>query len=119
MTFSPYYIIIAIGCFVGAVLMFTKLRKATPVSIPVGILMALGGIYILCREFIKGFAENTAVSWAVRGVLVVFLVYMVLSYNNVRAEQNAEFDEPQVSEGESAESEKVEIKSNDENNSEE
>lgn len=101
MIFSPYYIIIAIGCFVGAVLMLTKLRKATPVSIPVGILMALGGIYILCREFIKGFAESTAVSWTVRGVLVIFLVYMVLSYNNVRAEQNAEFNEPQESEDDS------------------
>lgn len=102
MIFSPYYIIVAIGCFAGAVLMFTKLHKSTPISIPVGILMALGGIYILCREFIKGFANNAAVSWGVRGILVVFLVYMLLSYNNVRAEQNAEFDEPQeISENES------------------
>lgn len=95
MTFSPYYIIIAIGCFACAVLMFTKLRKATPVSIPAGILAALGGVYILCREFIKCFADSQAVSWAVRGVLVVFLVYMLLCYNNVRAEEKAEFDEPQ------------------------
>lgn len=98
--------------------MFTKLRKATPVSIPVGILMALGGIYILCREFIKGFAENTAVSWCVRGILVVFLVYMVLSYNNVRAEQNAEFDEQQETENDSAKNENVETENEVKNNSE-
>lgn len=110
MEISPYYIIIAIACFAGAGLMLTKLRKATPVSIPVGILAALGGVYILCREFIKGFAESAAASWTMRGVLVVFLVYLLLSYNNVRAEQNAEFDEPQESDptgstddGESAE----------------
>lgn len=95
MIFSPYYIIIAIGCFACAALMFTKLCKATPVSIPVGILAALGGIYILCGQFIKGFADSEITSWVVRGVLVVFLVYMLLSYNNVRTEQKAEFDEPQ------------------------
>ncbi len=98
MTFSPYYIIIAIGCFAGAVLMFTKLRKSTPVSIPVGILAALGGVYILCCEFIKGFADSTIISWVVRGVLVIFLVYMLLSYNNVRAEERAEFDDQQSGE---------------------
>lgn len=98
MEFSPYYIIIAIGCFACAVLMFTKLRKATPVSIPVGILAMFGGVYILCREFVKGFAESAVASWIMRGVLVVFLVYLLLTYNNVRAEQNAEFDEQQESE---------------------
>ncbi len=97
MTFSPYYIIIAIGCFAGAALMFTKLRNAidTSVSIPIGVLFSLCGVYILCREFISGFAESTAVSWAAQGVLVVFLVYLLLSYNNVRAQQNSEFDEEQ------------------------
>lgn len=113
MTFSPYYIIVAVGCFVGAVLMFTKLRKATPVSIPVGILAALGGVYILCREFIKGFADSQAVSWVVRGVLVVFLVYMLLSYNNMRAEENAEFDEPQESEPTEESADDVEEENND------
>ncbi|MDD6395972.1 MAG: hypothetical protein PUB37_07335 [Firmicutes bacterium] len=114
MIFSPYHIIIAIGCFACAALMFTKLRKATPVSIPVGILAALGGIYILCREFIKGFADSEITSWAARGVLVVFLVYMLLSYNNVRAEQKAEFDEPQDG-GKSIDGEEAD-ESEDENN---
>lgn len=94
MMFSPYYIIIAIGCFAGAAIMFTRLRSYASVSTPAGILLVLGGIYILCREFIAGFAENAIASYAARGVLVVFLIYILLTYNNMRAEQNAEFDEP-------------------------
>lgn len=94
MIFSPRNLIIAAACLIGAVIMFTKLRKETPVSIPVGILLALTSIYIVLREFVQGFANNQAVSWTAKGILVVFLIYMLLSYNNVRAEQNAEFDEP-------------------------
>lgn len=94
MTFSPYYMIIAIGCFAGAVLMFTRLRDQAAVTRPAGILLALGGVYILCREFISGFAESAVASYAARGVLVVFLIYLLLTYNNLQAERRAEFDEP-------------------------
>ena len=93
MVFSPYYIIIAVGCFVGAVLMFTRFRQQAAVSNPAGVLLILGGIYILCREFIKGFAESPVSSWAARGVLVVFLIYLLLSWNNLKAERNSEFDD--------------------------
>ena len=93
MVFSPYYIIIAVGCFVGAVLMFTRFRQQAAVSYPAGVLPILGGIYILCREFIKGFAESPVSSWAARGVLVVFLIYLLLSWNNLKAERNSEFDD--------------------------
>lgn len=93
MVFSPYYIIIAVGCFVGAVLMFTRFRQQAAVSYPAGVLLILGGIYILCREFIKGFAESPVSSWAARGVLVVFLIYLLLSWNNLKAERNSEFDD--------------------------
>ena len=99
MQFSPYFIIIAIGCFGGAALMFTRLRDQAAVTYPTGILLILGGIYLLCREFVKGFAESPASSWAARGVLVVFLIYLLLSWNNLKAERNAEFDSP----GDSAE----------------
>lgn len=91
---SPYYIIIALGCFAGAALMFTKLRREVTVSVPTGILLVLAGIYLLCGQFIKGFASHPAASWGARGVLVVFLIYILLSYNNTRAEQNAKFEEP-------------------------
>ena len=84
MVFSPYYIIIAVGCFVGAVLMFTRFRQQAAVSYPAGVLLILGGIYILCREFIRGFAESPVSSWAARGVLVVFLIYLLLSWNNLK-----------------------------------
>ena len=94
MTFSPYFIIIAIGCFAGAALMFTRFRNQAAVTYPTGILLILGGIYLLCREFINGFAESQASSWAARGVLVVFLIYLLLSWNNLKAERNAEFDAP-------------------------
>lgn len=101
MTFSLYYMIIAIGCFAGAVLMFTRLRDQAAVTRPAGILLVLGGVYILCREFISGFAESTVASYAARGVLVVFLIYLLLVYNNLQAEHRAEFDEP--TDGEKAE----------------
>lgn len=97
MLFSPYYIIIAVGCFAGAAIMFTRLRDQAAVTVPAGILLTLGGIYILCREFIKGFADSAIVSYAARGVLVVFLIYLLLTYNNLRAERSAEFDEPSES----------------------
>ena len=93
MVFSPYYIIIAVGYFVGAVLMFTRFRQQSAVSYPAGVLLILGGIYILCREFIRGFAESPVSSWAARGVLVVFLIYLLLSWNNLKAERNSEFDD--------------------------
>ena len=73
--------------------MFTRLRDHAAVTTPAGILLVLGGIYILCREFIPGFAESAIASYAARGVLVVFLIYILLTYNNMRAEQNGEFDE--------------------------
>lgn len=95
MTLSPYYLIVALGCFVGAALMFTRFRREVSVSIPTGILLVLAGVYLLCGQLIKGFAEHPAASWTARGVLVVFLIYLLLSYNNVRAERNAEFDQPQ------------------------
>jgi hypothetical protein len=95
MQFSPYFIIIAIGCFAGAVLMFTRFREQSAVTYPTGILLILGGIYLLCREFVRGFAESPVSSWAARGVLVVFLIYLLLSWNNLKAERNAEFDSPQ------------------------
>ena len=95
MQFSPYFIIIAIGCFAGAALMFTRFRDQAAVTYPTGILLILGGIYLLCREFVKGFAESPASSWTARGVLVVFLIYLLLSWNNLKAERNAEFDLPQ------------------------
>ena len=95
MQFSPYFIIIAIGCFVGAVLMFTRFRDQAAVTYPTGVLLILGGIYLLGREFVKGFAESAVSSWAARGVLVVFLIYLLLSWNNLKAERNAEFDLPQ------------------------
>lgn len=93
--------IIAIGCFAGAVLMFTRLRDQAAVTRPAGILLVLGGVYILCREFISGFAESAVASYAARGVLVVFLIYLLLVYNNLQAERNAEFAEP--TDGEEAE----------------
>ena len=92
---SPYYIIIALGCFAGAALMLTRLRREVTVSVPTGILLILAGIYLLCGQFIKGFSGHTAASWGARGVLVVFLIYILLSYNNTRAEQNAAFEEPE------------------------
>ena len=92
MTFSPYYLIIALGCFTGAVLMFTRFRDQAAVTTPAGILFALAGVYILCREFISGFAESAVASWAARGVLVVFLIYLLLCWNNLKAERSAEFD---------------------------
>lgn len=94
MVLSPYYLIVALGCFVGAALMFTRFRREISVSIPTGVLLVLAGIYLLCGQFIRGFAQHTAVSWSARGVLVVFLIYLLLSYNNARAEENAEFDDP-------------------------
>lgn len=99
MTFSPYYIIIAIGCFAGAALMFTRFRAQAAVSFPAGMLMALGGIYLLCREFVSGFADSPVASWVARGVLVIFLIYLLLCWNNLKAEQDAEFgsNEPQPS----------------------
>ncbi len=98
MQFSPYFIIIAIGCFGGALLMFTRFRDQAAVTYPTGVLLILGGVYLLCREFIRGFAESPVSSWAARGVLVVFLIYLLLSWNNLKAERNAEFDAPQDSE---------------------
>lgn len=96
MMFSPYYLIIAVGCFAGAVLMFTRFRQQSAVTFPTGILLILGGIYLLCREFIPGFAESPVSSWAARGVLVVFLIYLLLAWNNLKAERSAEFDAPDV-----------------------
>ena len=98
MQFSPYFILIAIGCFAGAVLMFTRFRDQAAVTYPTGVLLILGGIYLLCREFVSGFAESPVSSWAARGVLVVFLIYLLLSWNNLKAERNAEFEAPQDSE---------------------
>ncbi len=95
MTLSPYYLIVALGCFAGAALMFTRFRREVSVSIPTGILLVLTGVYLLCGQLIKGFADNPALSWTARGVLVVFLIYLLLSYNDARAQQNAEFDAPQ------------------------
>lgn len=94
MIISPYYIIIALGCFAGAVLMFTRFRQQSAISYPTGVLLILGGIFILCREFIRGFAESPVSSWVARDVLVVFLIYLLLSWNNLKAERSAEFDEP-------------------------
>lgn len=94
MIFSPYYIIIAIGCFIGAVLMFTRFRQQAAVTYPTGVLLVLGGIYLLCREFIRGFAESPVSSWTARGVLVVFLIFLLLSWNNLKAERSSEFDAP-------------------------
>ena len=94
MQFSPYFVIIAIGCFAGALLMFTRLREHAAVTYPTGILLILGGIYLLCREFVSGFAESPVASWTARAVLVVFLIYLLLSWNNLKAERNAEFDFP-------------------------
>ena len=113
MQFSPYFIIIAIGCFGGAALMFTRLRDQAAVTYPTGILLILGGIYLLCREFVKGFAESPASSWTARGVLVVFLIYLLLSWNNLKAERNAEFDSPGNS-AEAAESADTEKEKSDE-----
>ena len=93
MIFSPYYIIIALGCFAGALLMFTRFRHQAAVTYPTGVLLILGGIYILCREFINGFAESPVSSWVARGVLVVFLIYLLLGWNNLKAERNSEFDD--------------------------
>lgn len=93
MVFSPYYIIIALGCFAGALLMFTRFRHQAAVTYPTGVLLILGGIYILCREFINGFAESPVSSWVARGVLVVFLIYLLLGWNNLKAERNSEFDD--------------------------
>ena len=92
MIFSPYYIIIAIACFVGAALMFTRFRQQAAVSYPSGILLILCGIFLLCREFIPRFANSDVTSWAARGVLVVFLIYLLLCWNNLKAERSAEFD---------------------------
>lgn len=93
MIISPYYIIIAVGCFAGALLMFTRFRQQAAVTYPAGALLILGGIYLLCREFIRGFADNPVCSWVARGVLVVFLIYLLLSWNNLKAERNSEFDD--------------------------
>lgn len=93
LVFSPYYIIIALGCFAGAFLMFTRFRHQAAVTYPTGVLLILGGIYILCREFINGFAESPVSSWVARGVLVVFLIYLLLGWNNLKAERNSEFDD--------------------------
>ena len=90
---SPYYIIIAIGCFAGAALMFTRFRQQTAVAYPTGVLLILAGVYLLCREFIRGFAESPVSSWAARGVLVVFLIYLLLCWNNLKAERHSEFDD--------------------------
>ncbi len=92
MMFSPYYIIIAIGCFIGAVLMIARFRKQWTFTLPAGILLLLGGIYFLCRAFIKGFAESPSTSWVVRGALVAYLIYLLLCWNNLKAERGAEFD---------------------------
>ena len=94
MMISPYYMIIALGCLAGAVLMFTRFRDQAEVTFPAGILLALGGIYLLCRQFFPGLADSSAVSWVVRGVLVVFLIYLLLCWNNLKAERSAEFDTP-------------------------
>lgn len=103
MMFSPYYIIVAIGCFVGAAIMFTRLRGQAPVTVPAGILLIFGGIYILCRQFIRAVAESGIAPYVARGVLVVFLIYILLTYNNMKAERNAEFEEQiQPNESESA-----------------
>ncbi|MBQ1441651.1 MAG: hypothetical protein IIZ08_07015 [Clostridia bacterium] len=93
MIITPYNIIIAAGCLAGALLMFTRFRRQRAVSVPAGILMIMGGIYILCREFIKGFAESAVSAWVARGVLVVFLIYLLLCWNNLKAEGNSEFDD--------------------------
>ena len=95
MIFSPYFIIIAAGCFVGAAVMFTRLRQYAAVTYPAGVLLILGGIFILCRAFIPGFAASTVSSWVARGVLVLFLIYLLLNWNNMKAEQNSEFDDKQ------------------------
>jgi len=75
--------------------MFTRFREQSAVTYPTGVLLILGGIYILCREFISGFAQSPEASWVARGVLVVFLIYLLLSWNNLKAERNAEFDSPE------------------------
>ncbi|MBQ9902840.1 MAG: hypothetical protein IJM51_10730 [Clostridia bacterium] len=94
MQFSLYFIIIALGCFVGAALMFTRFRDHAAVTYPTGVLLILAGIYLLCREFISGFAESPVGSWVARGVLVIFLIYLLLSWNNLKAERSEEPAEP-------------------------
>ena len=94
MMISPYYMIIALGCLVGAALMFTRFRDQAEVTFPAGILLALGGVYLVCRQFFPWLADSAAVSWVVRGVLVVFLIYLLLCWNNLKAERSAEFDTP-------------------------
>ena len=59
-----------------------------------GNLLILAGIYLLCREFISGFAESPVGSWVARGVLVIFLIYLLLSWNNLKAERSEEPAEP-------------------------
>ena len=60
MQFSPYFLLIAIGCFGGAALMFTRFRDQAAITYPTGVLLILGGVYLLCREFVRGFAGSQA-----------------------------------------------------------
>jgi hypothetical protein len=108
MQFSPYFLLIAIGCFGGAALMFTRFRDQAAITYPTGVLLILGGVYLLCREFVRGFAGSQAASWATRGVLVIFLIYLLLCWNNLKSERNAEFDRPESNSESHSESRKEE-----------
>ena len=51
---------------------------------------------------------SMAASWAARGVLVIFLIYLLLSWNNLKAERNAAFDRPESDSESHSESKKEE-----------
>lgn len=93
MYFSPYHLILALGSAAGAALLFVRFRGQAEVSRPAGVLCALAGVYFACRCFIPGLAESPVVSWGIRGILVLFLIYMLLCWNNMKAVQNPDTTE--------------------------